>query len=458
MINKKLIEIENMIGVHSLKEKYHDLKIKGVSKDTRTINKQELYIPIIGENFDGHDFLDKAIENGAIATFWDKNHPIPDRDFPFILVDDTLKAIQKLSKEYRDSLNLKVIGITGSNGKTSTKDILSSILKTKYKTYKTKGNLNNELGVPLTLLSLSEDTEIAVIEMGMSSLGEIEVLTKLASPDAGVITSIGTAHLQDLKTKENIIKAKLEILKGLKNDGLFIYPGDDSDLKEAINKLDITQKKLTFGKNKSNDYIIEEISTDKNGMSFRIKNDISEELFLPMLGNHQMFNATAAISVAKYFNLSSHDIQNGLNNLELTAMRNELIHGNGFDILNDSYNSNPDSSKAALKTLYSLSDYNQKILIFGDMLELGDREIEMHREIGELIDFNKTDYLFTFGNLAKYTADEAKKNTQEQKVFSFDDKNNLTSKLKEILKENSIILLKGSRGMKLEEIAKNLLS
>lgn len=458
MIEKKLIEIENMINSNGLKEKYHDLKIKGVSKDTRTINEDELYIPIIGENFDGHDFIGKAIENGAIATFWDKNHPLPDIDFPFIIVDDTLKAVQKLSKVYRDSLDIKVVGITGSNGKTSTKDILSSILKTKYKTYKTKGNLNNELGVPLTLLSLSEDTEIAVIEMGMSSLGEIEVLTNLARPDAAIITSIGTAHLQDLKTKDNIIKAKLEIVKGLKKDGLFVYHGDDDDLKSAVNKLGITQKTMTFGKNKSNDYIIEEISTDKSGINFRIKTDTTENFFLPMIGSHQMFNATAAIAIAKYFNLITDDIQNGLNNLELTAMRNELIHGNGFDILNDSYNSNPDSSKAALKTLYSLSDYAQKILIFGDMLELGDEEIKMHREIGELIDFSKIDYLFTFGNLAKYTADEAKKNIKHKKVFSFDDKNELTSKLKEVLNENSIILLKGSRGMKLEEIKENLLS
>lgn len=458
MINKTLIEIKNMINAHELKEKFNDIIINGVSKDTRTITKSQLYIPIIGENFDGHDFIYKAIENGAVATFWDKNHPIPDIDFPFIVVDDTLKAIQKLSKEYRDSLDLKLIGITGSNGKTSTKDILSSVLKTKYKTYKTKGNLNNELGVPLTLLSLSEDTEIAVIEMGMSSLGEIEVLTSIASPDVAIITNIGTAHLQDLKTKENIIKAKLEIVKGLNNDGLFIYHGDDEDLKEAVNKLNINQKKLNFGKNKSNNYIIEEISTDKDGINFKIKNNISEEFSLPMIGSHQMFNATAAIAVAKYFNLSFNDIQKGLNNLELTSMRNELIHGDGFDILNDSYNSNPDSSKAALKTLYSLNNYNQKILVFGDMLELGDKEIDMHREIGELIDFNKIDYLFTFGNLANYTAEAAKGKTNKKVVFSFDDKNKLTSKLEEVLEEGSIIVLKGSRGMKLEEIAKNLLS
>ncbi|MGO1367777.1 MAG: UDP-N-acetylmuramoyl-tripeptide--D-alanyl-D-alanine ligase [Senegalia sp. (in: firmicutes)] len=458
MINKKLIEIEEMIDSKSLKEKHHNLKINGVSKDTRTIKRDELYIPIIGENFDGHDFIAKAIENGAIASLWDKNHPIPDIDFPFILVDDTLKAVQKLSKEYRDSLDLKVIGITGSNGKTSTKDILSSILKTKYKTYKTKGNLNNELGVPLTLLSLSEDTEIAVIEMGMSSLGEIEVLTKLASPDLAIITSIGTAHLQDLKTKENIIKAKLEILKGLKRDGLFIYPGDEPDLKSAVDKLNISQDIITFGNNKSNDYIIEEISTDKNGIRFTIKNDISKEFFLPMLGNHQIFNTSAAIAASRHLDISFKNIQDGLNTLELTAMRNELIHGHGFDILNDSYNSNPDSSKAALKTIYSLSNYKQKIIVFGDMLELGKKEIEMHKEIGELIDFSKIDYLFTFGDLAKHTGNQAKKNTLDKKVFSFDDKSKLISKIKEVLKEDSIILLKGSRGMKLEEIEKNLLS
>ncbi|MBS4534331.1 UDP-N-acetylmuramoyl-tripeptide--D-alanyl-D-alanine ligase [Clostridium sp. D2Q-14] len=458
MIKRKLKEIENMIKGQELNNEYNDVYIKGVSTDTRTIKNEQLFIPIIGENFDGHEFIKKAIENGAIATLWDKKHPIPDIDFPFILVDNTLKAIQNLSKAYRDQLDIKVVGITGSNGKTSTKDILSSILNTKYKTYKTQGNLNNELGVPLTLLSLEEDIDFAVIEMGMSSLGEIELLTNLASPNVAIITNIGTAHLQELKTKDNIIKAKLEIVKGLKSNGLFVYHGDDRDLKNAVNTLDIPQKQITFGKNDTNDYVVKMLSCNIDGLNFKIKSIDSPKLFLPMLGNHQIFNASSAIAVARHFGLSFDMINKGLTNIELTGMRSELIHGNGFDILNDSYNSNPDSTKAALNTITSLDNYTQKIIVFGDMLELGEEEINMHKEIGKKIDFTKIDYLFTFGDLAKYAAEEAKNKTSKEKVLSFNDKSKLIDTLKEILKDNSIILLKGSRGMKLEEIAKNLLS
>lgn len=458
MIKRKLKEIQDMIKSQSLNNKYNDTYIKGVSTDTRTIKKGQLYVPIIGENFDGHNFIEKAIENGAIAALWDKKHPVPEIDFPFLLVDDTLKGIQKLSKKYRDELDIKVVGITGSNGKTSTKDILSSILKTKYKTYKTQGNLNNELGVPLTLLSLEEDIEFAVIEMGMSSLGEIELLTNLASPDAAIITNIGTAHLQELKTRENIIKAKLEIIKDLKPNGLFVYYGDDEDVRTKVNTLSIPQKQITFGNNDSNDYVAKMISSSINGLNFKLENIDSPEFFLPMLGNHQIFNASSAIAVARHFGLSFDMINKGLSNIELTGMRSELISGDKFDILNDSYNSNPDSTKAALNTLNSLNNYTQRIVVFGDMLELGEEEVNMHKNIGKAIDFNKVDYLFTFGELAKYAAKEAKSRTSEEKVFSFHDKLQLIDKLKEILKDNSIILLKGSRGMKLEEISKNLLS
>jgi len=458
MIKRKLKDIQSMIKGKGLKEKNNDIYIEGVSTDTRTIKKGQLFVPIIGENFDGHKFIKKAIESGAVASIWDESHPIPDIEFPFIIVNDTLKAIQTLSKEYRNQLSIKIVGITGSNGKTSTKDILSSIFKTKYKTYKTQGNLNNELGVPLTLLSIDEDIEIAVVEMGMSGLGEIEILTKLASPDAAIITNIGTAHLEQLKTRDNIIKAKLEIVKGLKPDGLFVYHGDDESLRSAVKALDIPQEKHTFGESKSNDYIVEKLSSDIDGLRFKIKNVDSPEFFLPMLGNHQIFNASAAIAVARHFGLSFDSIKKGLENLELTGMRSELLKGDGFDILNDSYNSNPDSTKAALKTLNSLDTYDQRIVVFGDMLELGDEEINMHREIGEEIDFEKVDYLFTFGKLAKYAAEEAKKGISHERVFAFEDKSALLNKLKEVLQNNSIILLKGSRGMKLEEISKNLLS
>jgi len=456
MIKRTLNEVQSMAKGHGLKSNSKDIVINGVSTDTRTIKEGELYVPIIGEVFNGHEFIQSAVENGAIAALWCENEKVPNVDIPLILVDDTLKAIQRLSKEYRNELSIKVVGITGSNGKTSTKDILGSILSTKYKTFKTKGNLNNYLGVPLTLLSLDESIEVAVIEMGMSSLGEIEVLTNIATPDAAIITNVGDAHLEELKTRENVRTAKLEIVNGLKSDGLFVYNGDDDALRNRVSKLGLNQKTETFGENSSNDYCVKAISIDKDGINFEIKNKDSGKLFLPMLGAHQIHNATAAIAVARHFGLSFDLIKKGLSEVSLTKMRSQLIHGNGFDILNDSYNANPASTKAALKTIYSLKGYSQKIVVFGDMLELGENEVDMHREIGSEIDFNEIDYLFTIGKLAKYAGEEGKKVVGD-KVKTFLDKEELVNNIKEVLREGCIILLKGSRGLKLETIGEALL-
>lgn len=458
MIKRTLEQIQNMVMGHGLKAKDKNISINGVSIDTRTIKKNQLFIPIKGERFNGHKFIQSAIDNGAIASLWCESEPKPDVDIPLIFVKNTVDAIQRLSKKYRNQLSTKIIGITGSNGKTSTKDILSSILKTKYKTHKTYDNLNNHLGVPLTLLSMDEDTEMAVIEMGMSSLGEIEVLTNIATPDAAIITNIGEAHLQDLKSKENIIKAKLEIVKGLKRDGLFVYNGDDPRLSSAVDQLNLKQKTRTFGENSSNDYVLKAISIDYKGLSFEIPSQMSPTLFLPMLGSHQIYNATAAIAVAKHFGISFGSIKEGLKNVNLTKMRSELIHGDGFDILNDSYNANPPSTKAALDTIYPLNNYKQKIVVFGDMLELGDQEIHMHEEIGDIIDLDKIDYFFTIGTLAKYAAKKAQTKTDKNIILSFTNKNKLVESIKDVLKDNSLILLKGSRGLALEEVAEALLN
>lgn len=456
MIIRKLKDIELMAKGYGLDEKFYDLIISGVSTDTRTIKEGQLFVPIKGEKFNGHDFIYKAIENGAIAALWCKDEELPNVEIPLILVDDTLRAIQELAKEYRNQLSIKVIGVTGTNGKTSTKDILGSILSTKYKTFKTVGNLNNYLGVPLTILSLDEDVEIAVVEMGMSSLGEIEVLTNIATPDAAIITNIGDAHLEELKTRENVMKAKLEIVKGLKEDGIFVFNGDDELLREEVRKLNLKQKIITFGENTNNDYIAKLISIDNNGINFTVENMSSINLFLPMLGVHQMLNATAAIAVSRHFGLDFNLIKSGLSSVNLTKMRSQLTKGKGFDILNDSYNANPTSTKAAINTVYSLKGYNQKIIVFGDMLELGDKEIDMHKEIAYHIDFDKIDYLFTIGDLAKYTAKELSKKNSD-KVFAFSGKKELIKKLKEVLKENALILLKASRSLKLETISEELL-
>lgn len=452
MIQRTLREVEKMAGGFGLKKEYEKILIEGVSIDSRKIKANQLFIPIKGERFDGHKFLETAVEDGAAAALWNKNMPVPDIDFPLIFVEDTLAAIQKLAKEYRMQLPIKVIGITGSNGKTSTKDILASLLKRKYKTHKTFGNLNNHLGVPLTILEIDEDTEMAVIEMGMSELGEIELLTSIALPDVAIITNVGEAHLTTLKTKENIYQAKLEILKGLKSDGLLVYLGDDGILKRKVACMNLEQKVMTFGQDLSNHYrpVIEETSED--GISFKL-NDINQHTFLlPMLGKHQMYNAVAAIAVAQYFNISFDQIKKGLLEVDATGMRNELIHTPKYTILNDSYKSNPTSLCAALETLYGLKGYSQKIAVLGDMEGIGETEVAFHEEIGSQIDPNQIDYLFTVGPLASHIAKTATPRFFQNKVVSCKNKQQLIAQIIKVLEKGAIILVKASRGFELEEV------
>ncbi|WIV12766.1 UDP-N-acetylmuramoyl-tripeptide--D-alanyl-D-alanine ligase [Proteiniborus sp. MB09-C3] len=458
MICRTLREIEEMVGGYELKEENENKIIQGVTIDTRQIKAGQLFVPIVGERFNGHHFIKEAIEKGIAAAIWNKNETIPDIDIPLILVDDTLSAIQRLAKSYREQLKVKVIGITGSNGKTSTKDILASLLKSKYKTQKTFGNLNNHLGVPLTILELEEDTEMAVVEMGTSNLGEIELLTTIASPDVAIITNIGEAHLDELKSKENIAQAKLEILKGLDSNGLFVYYGDNPLLNKKIKNMNINYKTITFGQDLSNTYIPRLVSSDEKGISFSLDKFHCPPFYLPMLGKHQMYNATAAITVARYYGISFEQIQDGLLNVEATGMRNEVIHTERCTILNDSYKSNPVSLMAALDTLYSMKNYNQKIAVLGDMIGLGTDEVNMHREIGAQIDPEKIDYLLTIGPLAAHIAKTARPRFAKNKVFSYRNKTQLVQKLKKIMEYESIILIKGSRMLKLEEIVEELQS
>lgn len=456
MIKRNLKEIQEMCKGSGLDLKYEDILIKGVSIDSREIHLNQLFIPLAGDNFNGHEFLKNSIENGAIASLWNKDEPLPNIDFPLIIVDDTLLALQDLAKSYRSQLNTKVIGITGSNGKTSTKDILASLLKTQYKTHKTMGNFNNHIGLPLTILNIKEDIEMAVIEIGISDFGEASLLTSIAKPDVAIITNIGEAHLEDFKSRENIAKAKLEILEGLNEKGLFVYPGDENILNDKVKSIKESFNSKSFGLKASNDFQAEIISISGEGSSFTLKNIDSPIFFLAMLGSHQVLNTTAAIAVARYFNISFNNIKKALLNVEATKMRSELVEANGFFIINDSYNSNPSSLKAALDTLYSMENYDQKIVILGDMLALGENQIKMHEDIGLKIDSEQVDYLFTIGPLSRKLAKVAKSKLANEKVFSYDNKDKIIQDIKKIIKPNSLILVKASRAFELEELVYSL--
>ena len=456
MIKRNLKKIQEMCNGHGLSAEKENLLVEGVSTDSRKIYSNQLFIPLIGDNFNGHEFLNTAIKNGAIASLWNENEPLPNIDFPIILVKDTLIGLQTLAKSYRGELDTKVIGITGSNGKTSTKDILASLLKTQYKTHKTLGNFNNHIGLPLTILNMDEDTEMAVIEIGISEFGEASLLTSIARPNVALITNIGEAHLEGLKNRENIAKAKMEILEGLEANGLFLYPGDEPILKEMIKAFSKDFDIKSFGIEKFNDFQPETKFVNETGVSFFFKNIYSPTFFLPMLGKHQISNATAAIAIARHLGISFDNIEKGLLNVEATGMRNELVQGNGFTILNDSYKSNPSSVLAALDTLYFMENYNQKIVVLGDMQGLGNDEVKMHEEIGSELDPKQVDYLFTIGPISRNIAKTARLNLGDDNVFSYDNKSDLMENIKKIIKPNALILIKASRAFEFEELVHQL--
>ncbi|MFS0660165.1 UDP-N-acetylmuramoyl-tripeptide--D-alanyl-D-alanine ligase [Niallia alba] len=450
MIKRTYAEIATMAGSVETFEQYANVQINGITIDSRKIEAGQLFIPFKGERTDGHQYVADAIKQGAAAAFWQKDVPNPPENLPLIFVDDSLKAIQALAKSYLRQLNVKVVGITGSNGKTSTKDITTSLLSLKYKVQKTEGNYNNHLGLPLTVLGLEEDTDIAVLEMGMSGRGEIDFLSRLAEPDIAVITNIGESHMQDLGSREGIAEAKLEILNGLKDKGRVIYFGDELLLSSRMKNSKVDTK--TFGMDHANDLYPLEINALENGSAFHI-NKIAAPFQLPVLGNHNILNALAAMLVAEYFDIPYEEMNKGLQSLKLTNMRMELVEGkSGVKIINDAYNASPTSMLAAIDVLKKLPGYDQKIAVLGDMLELGDKEESFHYQMGERLE--DVDYVLTYGKLGSFIAEGAKTVLPADRVFAFFEKEPLIDKLVSYLNEETVVLVKASRGMKLEEIVK----
>ncbi|MFT7829956.1 UDP-N-acetylmuramoyl-tripeptide--D-alanyl-D-alanine ligase [Priestia megaterium] len=456
MIKRTLKQLAAMIPGSVFHSGNKAAGIEGVSIDTRTIQQGNLYIPIKGERFNGHTFVDKATENGAVATLWNKDEENPPTDISVILVDDTLEALQQLAKSYRHELDIKVVGITGSNGKTTAKDMVKAVLDTTYCVLKTDGNFNNHIGMPLTILRLDETHDIAVLEMGMSSRGEIEFLSNLAEPDVAIITNIGESHLQDLGSRDGIAEAKLEITSGLAPTGQLVYNGDEPLLtSRVVNPLFET---VTFGSSEQNDLYPSAISAEELGTTFTVSRETTYSFFIPVLGKHNVHNALSAIAVGHYFGLDNETIAKGLKELKLTNMRMELVkRTDGLTFINDAYNASPTSVKAAITLMHDLEGYKQKILVLGDMLELGDQEKEFHKEVGEFIQAEKIDYVLTYGPLSVEIEQGAKNNFAEDKVMHFEEKDELVEKLTAITTREDVVLVKASRGMKLEEVISKMM-
>ena len=438
---------------------------KNYSKDTRTIKKGDTYIGIKGEKFDRSSFWKDALNNGAETVIinnikLDEIEEYKKQNKNIIQVEDTIKAIGEMAsykiKIQKGKYNLKVVGVTGSVGKTSTKDIIANVLSNKYKVLKTEGNNNNHIGLPLTILRL-QDEEIAVIEMGMNHLGEISYLTKIAKPDIAVITNIGTSHIGNLGSRENILKAKLEILEGMDKKKIVI--NNDNDL---LNKWYLENKNNieihTFGIKNESEFNAKNIKLKENSSEFICENKNEKiNIEVPVGGEHFILNALCGLTVGKLLNLNNEEIKNGIKDFKLTAKRMEINHlKNNITIINDSYNASYESMKASISNLKNMNG-ERKIAVLGDMFELGDFSEKLHKEVGTEIYKNKIDKLYLIGNYSKFIGEEAEKEGyKKENIFYFENKDELFNNLKNNLKSGDVILIKASNGMKLFEIAEKL--
>lgn len=428
-----------------------DKIINRVSIDSRDVDENTLFFAIKGERFDGHDFIADVDKKGVGAIV---SHKVVECSSPVILVEDTKQAFLDFASFYRISMpKLLVVGLTGSVGKTTTKEMTACVLSQKNKTLKTEGNLNNEIGMPKTIFRLDETYGSAVIEMGMDNAGQISALSKSCKPDCAIITNVGVSHIENLGSRDGILKAKLEILDGLKIGAPLFLNGDNDKLSTV--KTD-DYKVIFFGiENKNCDILAEDIKEIGLSTEFTaVKGETRQKITIPTVGIHNVYDALAAFAVGMEYGISPEDIAKGLANYEPSGMRQRIKDANCITVIEDCYNASPDSQKAGLNSLLKIAK-GRKIAVLGDMLELGSYSETAHRNVGEYAAQCEIDMLFTYGTESRFMADSAQK-AGLKAVFSFTDKSELTKALENELKLGDTVLFKASRGMKLEEIFQEL--
>ncbi|MDH5444886.1 MAG: UDP-N-acetylmuramoyl-tripeptide--D-alanyl-D-alanine ligase [Gammaproteobacteria bacterium] len=423
-----------------------DVNLTGVSTDTRTLTGGELYIALKGPNFDGHDFVSQAIAKGAMAVMVDHDMEL---SIPQLIVADTRLAMGQLARYWREQFSIPVIGVTGSNGKTTVKEMLASILSGLGEVHATKGNLNNDIGVPLTLFQLGEHHTSAVIEMGANHAGEIEYLVGIAKPDIAIITNAGAAHLEGFGSLEGVAKAKGEIYAGLSKEGIAIVNGDDKYLslwREIISP----RKKIEFGIEHDSD-VSASFESGASGNTVTVKAMGEEFLFtLSLLGKHNIMNSLAAIAATKAINVPTSVIVAGLEKMQPVAGRlRSRVGVNGSRIIDDTYNANPTSLKAGIAVL---NDFvGEHFLALGDMGELGSDEEELHQQVGQTARQLGVDRLYTIGNLAGKAASAFGEN-----AYSFEEHKSMIAALNKDLHKDVTLLVKGSRRMHMERVVEAL--
>ncbi len=426
----------------------NDIEVSGVSTDTRTIKKGDIFIALKGPNFNGHNFLNEAFKKGAMAAVISDDTLLQGKAL-LIKTKDTQRALADIALFYRKTLKIPVIGITGSNGKTTVKDMVAHILSKRFKVKKTYETENNLIGVPLTLLSV-KDEDFAVIEMGTNTPGEIGYLANIIRPDIGIITNIGPSHLEGLKNLNDILKEKSALFEHLAKDGTAIINKDDG----LLSTLKINKKVLTFGiHDKKCDYKADDIEITGSGTAFVANKKY--KFVLQVFGAHNVSNALAAISACSALGVGLEDSANALLDFKSPHMRFDIIRYNGIDIINDAYNSNPLSMKAAIDTLCAFKKPGRKIIAAADMLELGKDTDRLHYETGIMIAKSCADILLTIGKLSVKIADGAISGGMPgNSVKKFKNIDEAAQFLLGIARTGDTILIKGSRAMKMEELLK----
>lgn len=426
-----------------------DTVITAITTNSRKAVPGCLFVPIKGENADGHNYIQNAIDNGASAVVSMEGVSYSST---VLKSSNTRLFLSEFASYYRSLFDIKLIALTGSVGKTTTKEFCANVTDVKYNAIRTDKNYNNDIGMPFTLFKLTKDTQAAVIEMGMSDFGEIELLSKCAKPHIAIITNVGTAHIEYLKSRDGILKAKSEIFSGMNSDGIAILNGDDDKL--ITLKGNISQKTIYFGINNKNcDYVANNIVQSNDGISF----DINGKVFhIPIIGIHNVYNALCAYILGKLLSMSDSEIQMGFDAYKSDGIRQSIIKKNTYTIINDCYNASPQSTMCSLDVLKEYEG-KRKIAVLGDMKELGGKSELYHNEVGEYFAKSSLDKLITFGPLSKFTLEGAKNaGFDKTSLFHFDTIEEITKHISETKKDGDVYLIKGSHSMRMEKISEAL--
>lgn len=432
--------------------KKEDLKkeVTGIVTDSRKILPGNLFVPLKGEKTDGHNYIPQVLAAGALASLSEID--LAENPGNYILVESALEAMQRIAAFYRNDLGTKIVGITGSVGKTSTKEMIASVLKERYNVHKTAGNFNNHIGLPLTIFDLKKEHEVGVLEMGISDFGEMHTLASIANPDICVITNIGLCHLENLKTRDGILKAKTECFYHMKENGRVILNGLDDKL-NAIKEVNGAAP-VFYGREGDTAYASDAADLGLSGVRIRLHlNGETREVTIPIPGEHNIYNALAAACVGHVLGMKLEEICRGIENVETVEGRSNLIHVKGMTLIDDCYNANPVSMKDSIDILSKAG--GRKIAVLGDMGELGKDEKELHAQVGAYLAEKRIDYLFCAGELSREIAREAKKNPQCT-ITHFSSKEELIPALLKEVKEGDTILVKASHFMEYPKIIEAL--